>query len=64
MDGSKRVELSNALEILAPIVAPLEWLVLAASNLTGVRLFSELSFLLEAIQAISQMPQDLGTFVL
>ena len=41
----KKVEISNALEILAPIVASLEQLVLAASNVTGTHLFSELSFL-------------------
>jgi hypothetical protein len=44
-DHDKKVEISNALEMLAPIVAPLEYLVLAALNLTGIQLFSELSFL-------------------
>jgi len=44
-DHDKKVEISNALEILVPIVAPPELLVLAASNLTGIQLFSELSFL-------------------
>jgi hypothetical protein len=44
-DSTKKVELSNPLEILALMLIPPEWLVLAASNLTGVQLFSELSFL-------------------
>ena len=57
-DHDKKVEISIALEILAPIVAPLEYLVLAASNLTGIQLFSELSFLTVNALFKAQAPLD------
>jgi hypothetical protein len=37
-DSTKKVEFSKALEMLAPMLIPPDWLELAASNLTGVQL--------------------------